>query len=262
MNTHASYDPQYFIPLFQAEGRHFWFISRNRILEDVLKSLDAQLPAGYFALELGCGNGNTLRVTESACQRGKVTGSDLFFSGLRLARLRVSCPLVQADVQALPFERKFSLVGFFDVLEHIRDDRGFIEKVKQILLPGGYLVVTVPADPALWSYFDEASHHERRYTSEALTQLLEESGYEIVRMTAFMSLTYPVVWLRRKLAGKQGNPGTQIDSNTLALQELHVAGILNWLLIQLLKLELAWLKRGRSFKRGSSLLAIARLKIN
>lgn len=228
----------------------------------MLEGLDDQLPAGYRALELGCGNGNTLRVTEAACRRGKVTGSDLFQSGLRLAKLRVNCPLVQADVKDLPFGRIFNLVSFFDVLEHIRDDRGMLESVKEMLLPGGYLVITVPAEPALWSYFDVASHHERRYTTESLSRLLEGSGYDVVRLTAFMSLTYPLVWLRRKLMRNESLLELGKDSNTHALQELQVAGVLNWILFQLLKLERARLKRGGSYKKGSSLLAVARPKVS
>ena len=257
-----SYDPQFFEPLFQAEEHHFWFVSRNRIVADTLETLDRQLPDGYLALELGCGNGNTLRVTEAACRRGKVTGSDLFHSGLMLAKKRVSCPLVQADVLNLPFKGGFHLVGFFDVLEHIPDDREMLDKVKDILVPGGWVVITVPADPGLWSYFDEASHHQRRYTRETLSRLLEAAGFEITRLTAFMSLTYPLVRLRRKFTRNGETRLTEEDARSLACEELAVNGVLNWLLVQFLKLERSWLNRGKEFKRGSSLLMVARRRIS
>lgn len=261
MSISDSYDPQFFEPLFQAEERHFWFVSRNQVVADTLQALDRNLKDGYRVLELGCGNGNTLRVTESACQRGKVMGSDLFHSGLVLARKRVNCPLVQADVLNLPFAGGFELVSFFDVLEHIQDDRKMLEKVREILAPGGYVVITVPADPGLWSYFDEASHHQRRYTRETLTRLLEDAGYEIIRLTAFMSLTYPLVWLRRKLTHRNTDTGVPLDADLLAYQELQVNGVMNWALTQLLKLERGWLQRGNTFKKGSSLLAVARRRI-
>lgn len=135
-------------------------------------------------------------------------------------------------------------------------------KVKEILTPGGYLVLTVPADPGLWSYFDEASHHQRRYTRETLAEMLNGTGFEIVRLTAFMSLTYPWVWLRRKFGRKAEPNYTEEDASSLAYQELAVNKVLNWLLIQILKLERSRIKQGKDFRRGSSLLAVARRRFN
>ncbi len=91
MNDKNTYDPKYFQPLFDAEDRHFWFITRNQILENVLAKLDTLLPNGYYALESGCGDGNTLRVLESTCHNGKVIGSDLFHSGLLRISGRFPC---------------------------------------------------------------------------------------------------------------------------------------------------------------------------
>ena len=259
MDEHVSYDPQYFQPLFDAEDRHFWFVTRNRILKNVLTKLDAVLPAEYRAVELGCGDGNTLRVMESTCTRGRLIGSDLFYAGLQLAKQRVACSLVQADVAALPFNHTFHLVGLFDVLEHIMDDQDMLKNVGEILSKDGYLVLTVPAEPALWSYFDEASHHARRYTRESLSQVLQSAGFEILSMTAFMSLTYPFVWLRRKSHNKNQSviEDAKGDANIRAKQELQVPALLNWGLIQLLRIESGWLKWGGKFSKGSSLLVVA-----
>ncbi len=253
MVEHVSYDPQYFQPLFESEDRHFWFVTRNRILKNVLQRLDAILPERYYATELGCGDGNTLRVMENACSRGRLTGSDLFYDGLKLAKLRVKCSLVQTDVAALPFRHAFHLVGLFDVLEHISDDHGMLHRVNEIMMKDGYLVLTVPAEPELWSYFDEASHHARRYTRESLCQVLQSAGYEIISLTAFMSLTYPFVWLRRKNHKESSSMFEEAkgDANIRAMQELHVPSLLNWGLIQLLRLESTWLKWGGRFSKGS-----------
>lgn len=260
MDEHVSYDPQYFQPLFDAEDRHFWFVTRNRILKNVLTKLDEALPAGYRAAELGCGDGNTLRVMESTCTRGRLIGSDLFYAGLQLAKQRVASSLVQADVAALPFNHTFMLVGLFDVLEHIMDDQDMLENVGEIMSKDGFLVLTVPAEPALWSYFDEASRHARRYTRESLSQVLQSAGFEILSLTAFMSLTYPFVWLRRKSHRKTSSviEDVEDDANTRAMQELQVPALLNWGLIQLLRIESTWLKWGGKFLKGSSLLVVAR----
>jgi len=255
MTDKNTYDPKYFQPLFDAEDKHFWFITRNRILGDVIAKLDILLPQGYYALESGCGDGNTLRVLEAACQRGRVIGSDLFHSGLLLAQHRVKCPLVQADVTHLPFSSKFHLSCIFDVLEHIPDDKGMLKDIHNSLVEGGYVVLTVPAGPELWSYFDDASHHVRRYTRNTLTDALEAAGFHIITLTAFMSLTYPVVWLRRKGGKKALNEPELADERSM--QELQMPALINWGMVQLLKLESAWLKKGNRFSIGSSLLAVA-----
>jgi len=255
MNDKNTYDPKYFQPLFDAEDRHFWFITRNQILENVLAKLDTLLPNGYYALESGCGDGNTLRVLESTCHNGKVIGSDLFHSGLLLAQKRVNCPLVQADVTQIPFPPIFHLSCIFDVLEHISDDKGMLTNIYHSLVKGGYIVLTVPAGPELWSYFDDASHHIRRYTRDTLKNVLEKAGFRIITLTAFMSLTYPIVWLRRK--GVKKNSKAPEFAGKRSMQELEVPTILNWSLVQILRFESAWLKMGNKFSVGSSLLAIA-----
>ena len=149
------YDPYYFAPLAAIEDRHFWFRARNRTLAALLARLTAPLADGYRVLEVGCGTGNVLRVLEQTCRRGLVVGMDLYGEGLTFARGRTHCPLVRGDMSHPPFEARFDLIGLFDVLEHLADDRRVLRDVRAMLAPGGRLVLTVPAHPELWSYFDE-----------------------------------------------------------------------------------------------------------
>ncbi len=107
--------------------------------------------------------------------------------------------------------KNFTWLDLFDVLEHISDDRGMLELLGEVLVDGGYAVITVPAGPELWSYFDEASHHVRRYTAITLRDVLLAAGYEVISLTAFMSLTYPLVWL---------DAGVRRTKKTLKLDKL------------------------------------------
>jgi SAM-dependent methyltransferase len=118
-----SYDPAYFAPLFAIEDRHFWFRARNQVIATLVRQLTVGLAPGYRVLEVGCGTGNVLRVLEQVCPAGTVIGMDLFAEGLRYARRRTNCPLVQGDVQAAPYATSFALIGLFDVLKHLPDDR-------------------------------------------------------------------------------------------------------------------------------------------
>ena len=255
-----SYDPSYFAPLFQVEDRHFWFRARNQVIAAVAKRLTADLPRGYRVLELGCGTGNVLRVLERVCTAGTVIGMDLFLEGLRHARQRTDALLVQADMHTPPFGLSFNVIGLFDVLEHIPDDRQVLCDLHDMLVEGGSLLLTVPAHPYLWSYFDEASRHCRRYEREELSQKLTGAGYQVEQLTYYMATIFPLVWIGRKLAAlssrRPASDATCVAE--LTVNELRVMPVINEVLASLLALEARLLAHRKALRWGTSLLAVAR----
>ncbi|MBN1810217.1 MAG: methyltransferase domain-containing protein [Anaerolineae bacterium] len=254
-----SYDPVYFDLLFQVEDRHFWFRARNALVAALAKRLTADLPEGYRVLEIGCGTGNVLRILDKACDRGSVVGLDLYLEGLRCARRRTDALLVQGDVNALPFGAPFDLIALFDVLEHFADDRRILSAVYDLLGKEGRLLLTAPAYPSLWSYFDRASHHYRRYSREELALKLEEMSYKVEWITYYMAGLFPLVWAGRRLAwlvkGQGGDKKDRVAD--LTISELRIRPIVNDVLTWWLSLEAHWLARGRALPWGTSLLAVA-----
>lgn len=248
-----SYEPQYFEQLAQVEDQHFWFRARNQLIHSMAKKLAAGFPEGYSALETGCGNGNVLRWLESACPGGRVVGLDLFPEGLALAKKRTECPLVAADVYRLPFGPQFHLVGIFDVLEHLEDDGAVLQSLKSVMHPDGVLMITVPAGRKLWSYFDVAARHCRRYEPEDLRDKLEKVGLSVEFLSPFMSATLPMVYAHRKLAGWRTAP-----AELVATSDLKIVPGLNEILTRVLQREGRMVAAGRTLRFGSSLLAIAR----
>lgn len=67
-----------------------------------------------------------------------------------------------------PAGRSFDTIVYVDVLEHIEDDRGELTRAAALLRPGGRIVVLSPAFPFLYSEFDKAIGHFRRYTRPML----------------------------------------------------------------------------------------------
>jgi len=257
--THKdTYDPAYQQALFDAEERHFWFLARNRLISRVVRRCLNDLPQGSCVLELGCGNGNVLHALVDAASAGRVTGMDLFIDGLHFARRRVDCGLVQADLHTPPFREAFALLGMFDVLEHMPDDHLVLTDLRQMLADDGRLLITVPAYPALWSYFDVAAKHARRYTKESLTAVLEATGYEVQQVSYFMALTFPLVWLVRRLAKDEPLPEDDVDERVV--DELRIVPVLNGIVAALLSLEARWVGAGHRLPFGTSLMAVARKK--
>lgn len=255
----ATYDANFFAPLFAMEDRHFWFRARNKVIATLVGQIAADLPAGYRVLEPGCGTGNTLRVLEQGCTNGSVVGMDLFREGLRYARARTSCSLVQADLYYPPFRDTFDVICLFDVLEHLPDDRQTLKDVRAMLRPGGSLFLTVPAHQSLWSYFDEVSRHCRRYDIVDLKSKLVGAGYRVEYITYYMASLLPMVWAGRRAAAwlNRIRKDTKDNTHELSLHELRIVPIVNHVLTSILFQENIFLARRRRLPFGASLLAIA-----
>jgi SAM-dependent methyltransferase len=255
----AGYNPDDFQRVSAVEDGHFWFVARNRVLAAALSTMPRAASPVRSILEVGCGTGNTLRVLRAAFPSATLVGIDVFLTGLTCARQRTREPLVQATVAQLPFHRPFDLIGVFDVLEHLDDDRAALGHVRRMLRPGGTLIVTVPAGPALWSRIDDESHHRRRYEPRQLGDTLAASGFHLEYQTYFMAGIYPLVWTARRVSALRDLATTRGNGSHSALaRELTIVPGLNRALLWRLAPEPAWVARRRQLPFGTSLLAIAR----
>jgi SAM-dependent methyltransferase len=243
--------------LARVEDRHFWFRARNVLIYKLVKKLSSGLKPGYLVLEVGCGTGNVLNVLRKACANGLVVGMERYFEGFPYAKRRSAGPLVQGDARNLPFGKQFDLIGMFDVLEHIPEERETLLYLREMLLPGGKLILTVPAHKFLWSHFDEAARHCRRYSPSQLRQSLVETGFAIDFLSQFMACIFPLVWIFRKVGGLR-RPGGPEEAKKQALQEFRVVPGINGLLASLINLEVHWLVRGHRLPFGTSVIVVAR----
>jgi SAM-dependent methyltransferase len=255
--TSGGYDASLFNDLAPVEDRHFWFRARNVLIYKLAKKLCSKLKPGYLVLEVGCGTGNVLSALRRACDGGVVIGMERFFDGLPHARRRYAGPLVQADARSLPFGKRFELVGMFDVLEHIPEEYETLQSLREILAPGGRLILTVPAHQFLWSHFDEAAHHCRRYSTAQIRKTLAETGFDIEFASHFMASIFPLVWAFRKFGGL-GKSGSPEEARKMTMREFRVVPIINGLLTSIMTLEARWIARGHHLPFGTSLVVVAR----
>jgi SAM-dependent methyltransferase len=125
-------------------------------------------------LEVGAGIGtNTPFLVGPAVKRWVCLEPDRGLAG-RLAsalagdpRLRMCEPAV-GTVSQLPRDRGFDVILYIDVLEHIEDDRAELREAAARLKPGGELIVLAPAHQWLYTPFDRAIGHFRRYSKASL----------------------------------------------------------------------------------------------
>jgi SAM-dependent methyltransferase len=238
---------EYFGELARLEADHFWFRNRNRLL---IWALGTHFPAARRFLEVGCGTGFVLSGIQRAFPRLELAGSELFLEGLVFARTRLpEVPLYQMDAVHIPFEAEFDVVGAFDVLEHIEEDQAVLGQLFQAVKPGGGLLLTVPHHPSLWSEADVKACHKRRYTRQELVRKVESAGFQTRRVTSFVTLLLPFMWVSRRRK-RQADNGS-------ANAEFQVSRVLTRFLEAVLWLESCFIRRGCCFSAGGSLLLVA-----
>ncbi|MDW8464028.1 MAG: class I SAM-dependent methyltransferase [Geminocystis sp.] len=82
---------------------------------------------------------------------------------------------------------KFDIVTFFEVLEHQDRPREFLEAVKSMLKPGGWIAGSVPNRESFWTKlsgrflgnWDFPPHHLIRFNSQSLRNFLNEYSNDI-----------------------------------------------------------------------------------
>jgi SAM-dependent methyltransferase len=175
------------------EDQHWWYRGRRRIVREVLGSLPLPHPARL--LDAGCGGGANL---EPLAGLGSVTGLEPSEAALVVARRREIGEVVAGRIERMPFEdESFDVATSLDVLEHLDDDRLAFRELRRVVKRGGYLLVTVPAYPRLWSPHDVANQHRRRYVRRTLVSAAEATGWRPCRITFFNSILLPLIAARR-----------------------------------------------------------------
>lgn len=83
----------------------------------------------------------------------------------------------------------FDTILYMDVIEHIQNDKKELETAYRLLNKGGYLIILVPAHNYLFSPFDKAIGHFRRYNKKLLLDALP-SGIENKELKYLDSVGY------------------------------------------------------------------------
>jgi SAM-dependent methyltransferase len=238
------------------EQRHWWFVARRHILTEVIHAV---LPPsrGTTIVDVGCGTGANLAglAGEYDC-----VGIDTSADAIRLARsrfpgVRFLRGVAPRDLGAIA--RGARLVLLSDVLEHVSDDFALFSELLAAVEPGALVLVTVPAEMALWSQHDRAFGHYRRYDPKRLAQIWEGLPARPVFVSHFNARLYPLVKCVRYWSRWRGRASGEAGT------DFQLPGpLVNRALARCFSGErhrLARLARGeavRPYRRGVSLMAL------
>ncbi len=130
---------------------------------------------GRHVLEVGAGHGGTTRVlcagghARWVCLEPDSSLADRLIASISAGELPDCCEPRIGTLADLDIVDRFDTILYMDVLEHIADDRAELARAADQLRHGGHLIVLAPAHQWLYTPFDEAIGHYRRYTKSTLS---------------------------------------------------------------------------------------------
>jgi SAM-dependent methyltransferase len=137
----------------------------------------------------------------------------------------------------------FDVAVCLNVLEHIEDDAAALQQLRTWLVPGGTLLLQVPAHPSLYGTIDEALGHCRRYTRSQLAGILVRNGFEPEAPPRHLYLlAVPGWWWFGRVKRRRIVPGTTVRvANAMVVLS-------------------RWLERALPLRVGLTLVAVARVR--
>ena len=234
---------------------HFWFAWRFRSFVEQLRSLRVEVDKPLEVLDVGSGIGTLRRQIERATE-WTVDITDLDRSALEKA-LPGRGRIYYYDVteQKPDLHEKYDAIVLFDVLEHIKETRGFLDAILYHLKPGGLVFLNVPALMVLFSRYDEVQGHYRRYDIAGLKREFEGLPVEILDARYWGLGNIPPLIVRRfwlKWFGS-GKTDEQIWREGFSAS----SGIVNQAFLTLMKAETFITKR--PFLGSSILMAVRKI---
>lgn len=181
----------------------------------VLDLLKQTAPTAHRVLDAGCGNGSL-----AAQLKGRgldVSAFDLSESGIRLAKeahpaidFRVAS--VYDDLRSL-YAEPFDAIVSLEVVEHLFDPRTYARRLREVIKPGGTVILSTPyhgylknlalaTSGAMDKHFTVLwdGGHIKFWSRKTLTMLLEEAGFRVVEFRGAGRMPY--LWKSMVLAAK------------------------------------------------------------
>jgi SAM-dependent methyltransferase len=195
------------------DERHFWMKWRTSAFLRQCSALAVSTETPFSVLEIGCGHGVFRQMLEAAT-KWNVDAMDLNAGALfHSAPGRGRTALYDIHDRAPELTAKYDAIILFDVIEHIDDPVSFMASALYHLKPGGYVFINVPALQSLYSKFDVAVGHCRRYSKATLETELAKAGVRKVDdrywgLTMLPLLALRTLWL--SLRGEGSDTGATV----------------------------------------------------
>lgn len=254
ISENDDYPYEVFKKINELEASHFWYKGRLKSIRNlIIKYVSLGTKAKF--LEIGGGTGATSAFLKSQID-GSYTVSEVSLEAILNAKRRYpSNNYVQLDARNIPYQNKFNIIGIFDVIEHLEEEKQVMDEIYKALEKSGYILISVPQYNWLWSNHDELSGHKRRYTRKQLCDLLASSGFEVIKVTSYLTAAFPLMLIARLFRGRK----KVIQNNNFSeASGMEVPSLLNRFLGILTNLDASLIRLGISLPFGGSLIVVGK----
>ena len=153
------------LSMFESASNWKKYVARN--IKDLVRG---------DVLDVGAGIGSNLSYLDNA----SVTSWTLLepdiknFSELSKIVIEAKKSLfrINGTLSDVDSSRQYDTIIYYDVLEHISNDKGELNLANKLLKRGGRLIIIVPASMLLYGDFDKSIGHYRRYNKSTLEEVL------------------------------------------------------------------------------------------
>ena len=164
---------------------------RRYQFENILKYINSSV------LDVGPGTGNNIQyykdkasqITLLEINKNLANSLKLKFDGDK------KIIVLNTDIDSR--EKKFDTILYMDVLEHIEDDEKEINKALKQLNSGGNLIFFVPAYQFLYSDFDKAIGHIKRYNKKFFLSFKKDENITIIELKYIDSIGFFIAVLNK-----------------------------------------------------------------
>ena len=175
------------------ETTSWWWVSRRKLLrEAVWQAVGGKRDARV--LDLGC----TAELEGADPSVLRAVNAHSALPVLAFHQMQGRQALICSNFEELSFgSNSFDAVVAGDILQSVGDDVAVLREMRRVLKDGASLCLTVPAYPSLWGERDEAAGHQRRYTANELRRKLNNSGFEVTRVSYLVASGFVPSFIER-----------------------------------------------------------------
>ena len=140
-------------------------------------------------LDVGCGNGELLRLIDARWPHKKLTGVDLSSAVVdQNARAAPGMTFVTANIEREDLPTGFDVVVCSEVIEHLEDPSIALTRLAKATVPGGHVVITCPTGPLRPT--ERAFGHVRHPTPDDLSRWAHDAGLDVCELWSWGFPTY------------------------------------------------------------------------
>lgn len=169
-------------------GRHPWELARSEVVLSLIKKYyDFSSENECIIYDIGCGDIFLAERLSKKIKASKIIAIDNAFNSEIISQLekKINNPAIsifQSIQQAKTLNKPADIILLLDVLEHIKDDKGFLSSLltESFVNHKTLFVITVPAFQTMFSSHDEFLNHFRRYSNKTLLNTINKAGLSAV----------------------------------------------------------------------------------